>query len=97
MLTQTAFLDFLLTCCAGHCPSADNPRTVAVETNCYNVTAKGSKFQGKQGNLCQVDCANQGICDYRTGTCQCFDGQYGLDCTEIQPTAVYEVWKTGPN
>jgi hypothetical protein len=36
---------------------------------------------GEVGNRCQVDCANQGICDYRTGTCQCFDGQYGTDCS----------------
>lgn len=79
----------------GHCPSADNPRTAKVETDCGGVTAKNSQYAGATGNLCQVDCANQGICDYRTGTCQCFDGQFGLDCTEIQPTAVYEVWNTG--
>lgn len=80
---------------SGHCPSADNPRTAKVETDCGGVTAKNSQYAGATGNLCQVDCANQGICDYRTGTCQCFDGQFGLDCTEIQPTAVYEVWNTG--
>lgn len=89
-----------LICCVcfpvpGHCPSADNPRTVAVETDCENVLAKGSIYRGAAGNLCQVDCANQGICDHNTGACQCFDGQYGLDCTEIEPTAVYDVWNNG--
>jgi hypothetical protein len=27
-----------------------------------------------------VDCAHQGVCDHRTGTCSCFAGQYGTDC-----------------
>ncbi len=76
----------------GHCPSADNPRTTVVETNCHKVYAANSRYRGEVGNLCQVDCANQGICNYNTGTCQCFNGQFGLDCSEIQPTAVYEIW-----
>lgn len=40
--------------CTGHCPSADNPRTVKVETDCHNVTAKNSQYKGAEGNLCQV-------------------------------------------
>jgi len=79
-------------CSRRHCPSADNPRTNAIETDCEGVTAKNSRFKGAVGNLCQVDCANQGICDFNTGTCQCFNGQFGRDCAEIQPTAVYDVW-----
>ena len=79
-------------CSLRHCPSADDPRTVKVETNCWNVTAKGSIYAGSVGNLCQVDCANRGICDYTTGTCNCFSGYYGSDCTIMDPDAVYEIW-----
>jgi hypothetical protein len=77
---------------AGHCPSADDPRTLKVETDCENVTAKHSAYQGSAGNLCHVDCANRGICDYKTGLCQCFNGHYGSDCSIIDAEAVYEYW-----
>ncbi len=80
-------------CIVGHCPSADNPRTFVVETNCTGVKAKNSIYKGNPGNLCQVDCANQGLCDYKTGLCQCFDGQFGDDCSIIDPLAVYDHWK----
>mmetsp|Transcript_31829 Transcript_31829/g.43438 ORF Transcript_31829/g.43438 Transcript_31829/m.43438 type:complete len:274 (-) Transcript_31829:153-974(-) len=82
-------------CSLRHCPSADNPRTAVVETDCYNVTAKNSRYTGKEGNLCQVDCANQGICDYSTGTCNCFDGYFGNDCHIIDPELVYKDFTTG--
>eukprot|EP01039_Chlorochromonas_danica_P010178 gene10178-11262_t len=80
-------------CSLRHCPSADNPRTSRVETNCTGVVAQNSIYAGEDGNLCQVDCANQGLCDYSTGLCQCFDGQYGDDCSIIDPLAVYSYWK----
>ena len=51
----------------GHCPSGDDPKTSTVETNCTGVKAKDSNYEGEEGNLCQVDCANQGHCDYSTG------------------------------
>lgn len=35
---------------------------------------------GGKYSICQIDCAGQGICDYSTGTCTCFDGYYGIDC-----------------
>ena len=77
----------------GHCSSGDNPRSYKVETDCENVTAKDSIYKGEAGNLCQVDCSNQGICDHVTGTCNCFDGQYGNDCSSIDATVVYDFWK----
>mmetsp|Transcript_19470 Transcript_19470/g.39258 ORF Transcript_19470/g.39258 Transcript_19470/m.39258 type:complete len:300 (+) Transcript_19470:80-979(+) len=66
-------------CSLRHCPSADNPRTIANETDCSNPN--NTAVPGETGNFCQVDCANQGICDYNSGTCRCFDGQYGTDCS----------------
>lgn len=33
------------------------------------------------GNRCHVDCAHQGHCDHHSGTCHCFPGQYGSDCS----------------
>ena len=70
---------------AGHCPSADNPRTIANETDCFGnitVSASGGELKAQPGNLCHVDCADQGVCDYSTGVCDCFPGQGGLDCTK---------------
>ncbi len=64
----------------GHCPTGDDPKTFADETDCYNVTAFNSNKRGRPYNLCHVDCSNQGLCDYRTGTCKCFKGQWGLNC-----------------
>ena len=72
---------FLCLIKSGHCPSADNPRTSIVETDCFNKNVTGSNELGQEGNLCHIDCAQMGICDYKTGTCSCFEGQYGQDCS----------------
>lgn len=69
-------------CSLRHCPSGDDPYTKAIdETNCTNVTAAGGVGSGGDGNLCQVDCANRGRCDYVNGECNCWMGSYGHDCT----------------
>eukprot|EP01034_Spumella_vulgaris_P025054 gene25054-31464_t len=81
-------------CSQRHCPSGDNPRTIANETDCYGVTAKNSIYSGESGNLCQIDCSNQGICDYTSGSCQCFDGQYGLNCNTNDPSTMYSAWNS---
>ena len=31
----------------------------------------------------QVDCANRGLCNYKTGLCSCFDGYIGENCATI--------------
>lgn len=76
-------------CSQRHCPSGDDPKTSTVETNCTGVKAKDSNYEGEEGNLCQVDCANQGHCDYSTGVCACFKGMFGSNCTIIETNAVY--------
>ena len=63
-----------------HCPSGDDPRTSVVETDCWNVTASGGFGIGEDGNKCHVDCSNRGLCDYKTGTCACFEGFFGANC-----------------
>ena len=68
-------------CSQRHCPSADDPITAVDETNCYNVTAAGGSGVGQAGNLCHVDCANRGVCDYSSGTCTCFSTFFGLGCS----------------
>jgi hypothetical protein len=27
-----------------------------------------------------VDCSNRGTCDYQSGKCQCYEGNFGDDC-----------------
>lgn len=80
-------------CSLRHCLSADDPRTDKNELDCENVTATDSIYKGKYGNLCQVDCANRGLCDYKTGLCSCFNGFFGSDCSIVDSMAVYELWK----
>eukprot|EP00605_Chrysophyceae_sp_TOSAG23-4_P001541 GSChrysophyteH1.ASY1.ANO1.1690.1 assembled CDS len=70
-------------CSMRRCPTGDDPLTTTVdETDCEGVKVPGLDSQeGAAGNLCHVDCANRGVCDHSTGTCHCFKGFYGLDCT----------------
>ena len=46
------------------------------------VVAAGGYGTGAEGNLCHVDCANRGKCDFRTGLCECWTGSYGQDCSQ---------------
>ena len=63
--------------------------TSTVETDCVNKLQDPYTFEvtsvnsggGDAGNLCHIDCANNGLCDYSTGTCNCFVGWTGVDCT----------------
>ena len=61
--------------------------TAAVETDCYNVAAAGGYGTGAQGNLCHVDCANRGKCDYNTGKCKCWTGFYSENCVKMSELA----------
>jgi hypothetical protein len=65
---------------AERCPTGDDPRTSTDETDCWNVTSAGGFGAGQQGNLCQVDCSNRGLCDFSAGTCTCFKGYHGQAC-----------------
>jgi len=68
-------------CSKRRCPSGDDPMTRMIdETNCTNVTAAGGLGVGRWGNKCHVDCSNRGLCDYKTGTCACFEGFFGANC-----------------
>ena len=67
-------------CSLRHCPSGDDPMTPDDDTDCTNVTAAGNRGVGKDGNICHVDCANRGVCDFDTGKCTCFKGFTGANC-----------------
>jgi hypothetical protein len=67
-------------CSLRHCPSNYDPFVGKNETDCFNKMAPGGRGLGKEGNLCHVDCSNRGICDYQSGTCECFEGFFGRDC-----------------
>uniref|UniRef100_A0A7S4T8L0 EGF-like domain-containing protein n=1 Tax=Ditylum brightwellii TaxID=49249 RepID=A0A7S4T8L0_9STRA len=75
---------FLPDCSRRRCPSGDNPETAANELDCSGVTAPGGRGVGEEGNLCYVECSNQGICEYDEtngiGKCKCFPGYIGDNC-----------------
>lgn len=71
------------------CPSGNDPMTTATdETDCENkiqdpttaVITDDNVNGGASTNLCHVDCANRGICDFETGVCKCFTGYAGESC-----------------
>jgi hypothetical protein len=73
---------------AGHCPTGDDPETPLVdETNCNGVAAPGGNVVGMTGNICHVECSNRGICNYRSGVCQCFSGFTGFACQRSEVLA----------
>lgn len=74
-------------CSLRRCPTGDDPRTAADETDCGGKKAKYSTEKGKIGNKCHVDCSNRGTCDYRTGTCSCYTGYFGQACNEMSALA----------
>ena len=43
----------------------------------------GPDIQRGLGNEAGRDCSGRGICDYKKGLCECFDGYYGLKCERI--------------
>ena len=75
---------FGLACDKRHCPSGDNPATLNIdETNCTGIAIYPHGGVGKPGNLCHVDCSNNGVCDYDTGICKCDPGFIGSNCGKI--------------
>ncbi|KAG6614368.1 Teneurin-1 [Phytophthora cinnamomi] len=74
-------------CSRMHCPSGDDPMTAVDETDCGGVVPAGGLVPGATGNLCHVDCANRGICDFSSGECSCFSGFYGSNCASLSPLA----------
>ena len=79
--------------------SGDDPFTSHNELHCNGINQVSDSYpeKGHVGNLCQVDCANRGICDYSTGTCACFKGSYGADCTVTARTGVYKNAAVAPD
>ncbi len=88
-------------CSLRHCPSGRDPKEIVFgdptpnmgtprknATDCSYTRgywAKGVGDSGDAGNLCQVDCSNRGICDYKTGTCSCFKTFFGENCGIYSP------------
>jgi hypothetical protein len=67
-------------CSKRRCPSADDPKTTIDETDCANTNTTDAIINAVAGNLCHVECSNNGKCDHTIGQCQCFPGHYGEAC-----------------
>ncbi|KDO27856.1 hypothetical protein SPRG_07129 [Saprolegnia parasitica CBS 223.65] len=68
-------------CSLRHCPSNNDPLSGVTDTDCAGVAAAGSASVGALGNLCHIECSNRGICNYKDGSCACFEGFLGVDCS----------------
>ena len=74
-------------CSMRHCPSGVDPSVTSSNTT-SSCAGRAQQLEngvrngvnGTAGNLCQVDCAGRGVCNYKTGTCTCFDGYAGPNC-----------------
>jgi len=77
-------------CGLKRCPTGADPVTAAQggdTTNCGGVVAEGGFGTGSYNNRCHVDCSNRGLCDFETGTCECFAGFYGDNCGTVNGLA----------
>jgi hypothetical protein len=67
-VNQTQQAEFFGPACEfRRCPTGDNPETAVNELNCTGKALTGGSSLGSIGNLCHVDCSNQGICDFSIG------------------------------
>lgn len=81
---------FGVDCSLRHCPTGNNPATLYTdETSCSSTLAAGGRGTGATGNICHLDCSGQGLCDFATGLCACFDGYYGDNCGNRDAFATY--------
>lgn len=81
-------------CSKRRCPSGNNPYTLLDEQDCShtNFSTLVNDTVGSSGNLCYVECSNQGLCDYTSGECKCFSGRFGAACElgiDTSPTSFY--------
>ena len=60
-----------------YAPGAALPAGVTVATPAFGTPGVDV---GAPGNLCYVECSQQGLCNYNTGLCQCFVGYGGANC-----------------
>ena len=83
-------------CSLRHCPSGSDPMELTIGTgmpgrnasDCHQAIGlwgRGVGKAGAEGNLCQVDCSNRGVCNYKTGVCSCFNNYYGSNCGVYSP------------
>jgi hypothetical protein len=76
----------------------DDPFTSKNELHCNGQNQLSDDYpeKGSVGNLCHIDCSNRGVCDYRTGTCNCFKGSYGSACHVTSRTGRYKDAASAP-
>lgn len=68
-------------CSLTECPSGEDPQGA---TNVWSKDVENSQpYRMPVEEYEHRDCSGRGICDYNTGSCQCFDGFKGTACEEM--------------
>ena len=84
-------------CSLRRCPTGNNPYSNVYQMDCHLMTQfpngsiikHGGHFEGRQGNLCLLECSGRGVCNHLTGACKCFDGSWGDACDQLAGAGSY--------
>lgn len=82
---DTTYFDGLKKKYGDICPTADDESNKCTDKDFYASYLHAFTSTTSTTYIPPLECSNNGLCNRQTGLCQCFDGYYGLACTESTP------------